>query len=111
MCGRGLAGAIACRGRGCRPGDVAGGVRSGSERVVVGVGDVMIDVFEGDRCIATFNKEPVTGDDNPLKRFAAESHPPIGGEEDAGHFAPPPVIDMSSAYAMIAIFFAEPDEE
>ena len=55
--------------------------------------------------------EPVAGYDDSFEGIAAVSHPPIGGEEDAGHFAPPPVIDMSSAYAMIAIFFAEPDEE
>jgi len=71
----------------------------------------MIDVFESNRCIATFNEKPVTEDDKIPQEIRRGKSPSHWGEEDAGHFAPPPVIDMSSAYAMIVIFLAEPTEE
>ena len=58
------------------------GARSDSERVVVGVGDVVFfNVFEGDCRSAVSDMEPVVGYDDSFEGIAAVGHPPLGAKK------------------------------
>jgi len=63
-------------------------VSPASERIVIGVADVLLDLLEDNRRSGVRGEEPVAGDDDSLKGVAIEGHLPVGGEENAGYRVP-----------------------